>query len=117
MGRTRTGAGVDYELYQCQGMPGIRCRAAVVKDVAEDEVAGLVARRLVLPDASIIALSAPSRSDFAALAPERARLGADEREVEGSSMSVGSKVRLLKSLQVEREAVEGQLERCPAGTP
>ena len=110
-GRTRTRAGIDYEVYQCPGTAGIsRCRAAVLKDVAEDEVARQVARRLVLPDASILAMTAPSRSELAGLTQERARLGVDEAEVEASAVSVRIKLRMLEAIQTDREAVEARLE-------
>jgi len=79
-------------------------------------VAGHVARRLVLPDASILVLTAPSRSELAGLTQERARLGVDEAEVEASAVSVRIKLRMLETIQVDRQAVEARLEGCRGGT-
>ncbi len=45
-GKTVTRAGVPYELYQCTGGIASKCRASILKDIAEEVVTNVVATRL-----------------------------------------------------------------------
>jgi site-specific DNA recombinase len=110
-GKTVTRAGVPYELYQCTGGIASKCRASILKEIAEEEVINVVATRLAFPTKDLLQATADDRAKLDALNAKRAELDEDERQLTKSSLSISSRIKFTEEIDAAREALEKESAR------
>lgn len=95
-----------YLTLQCPGSEN-SCRLAVMKYVAEDVVRRYLANRLTTPDASLLAVHLPERTQLRDHRLRRAELTQDEKLIESNTkISTASRLRQLEAINDEREQID-----------
>lgn len=109
-GDNPTRAGKSNMIYQCPGVKS-SCRQSVNYAAAEDKVIEAVTKRLAMPDATILALTAEERDAATAMRRRLSEIAEDEQVVENGGASLASKQRQLAALNAEREQIEERLAK------
>ncbi|NYI46301.1 hypothetical protein BJ993_003381 [Nocardioides aromaticivorans] len=106
-----TRAGVPYELYQCTGGIASKCRASILKDIAEEVVTNVVATRLAFPTDDLLQATADDRTRLDALHAKRAELDEDERQLAKSGLSISNRIKFTEEIDAARAALEKESGR------